>query len=236
MGIDKSDIESVIHYDVPRSVEGYVQEIGRAGRDGNLAHCHMFLNNEDFFQLRRLILSDLLDKENALNLSVKALNETKQTFLEIVAPDQVKKRRKRKQEELFNPEKVFTFDYEKSMQEYYSKYEDGFVGIKREDFGSEIRGDFHTFLPVKELSKEMDLKREVIMTMLHQLERTPDSYFSLEGTLPNLVSMRFHKEPPNVLQHSEKIVSAMLSVGRIYQGVHTASLAALARRMNVDPF
>jgi ATP-dependent DNA helicase Q4 len=49
MGIDKSDIQSVIHYDVPRSIENYVQEIGRAGRDGTLARCHMFLNNTDFY-------------------------------------------------------------------------------------------------------------------------------------------------------------------------------------------
>jgi len=56
MGIDKSDISSVIHYDMPRSVESYVQEIGRAGRDGKLARCHMFLNNDDFFFLRRLSL------------------------------------------------------------------------------------------------------------------------------------------------------------------------------------
>lgn len=49
MGIDKSDIESVIHYDIPRSIENYVQEIGRAGRDGKLARCHMFLRNDDFY-------------------------------------------------------------------------------------------------------------------------------------------------------------------------------------------
>lgn len=49
MGIDKSDIQSVIHYDLPRSIENYVQEIGRAGRDGKLARCHMFLNNDDFY-------------------------------------------------------------------------------------------------------------------------------------------------------------------------------------------
>ena len=56
MGIDKSDVQSVIHYDMPKSVENYVQEIGRAGRDGKLARCHLFLNNEDFFLIRRLIL------------------------------------------------------------------------------------------------------------------------------------------------------------------------------------
>jgi ATP-dependent DNA helicase Q4 len=49
MGIDKADIQSVIHYDIPRSIENYVQEIGRAGRDGKLARCHMFLSNDDFY-------------------------------------------------------------------------------------------------------------------------------------------------------------------------------------------
>ena len=48
MGIDKKDIAAVIHFDMPKSVENYVQEIGRAGRDGTLARCHMFLNNDDF--------------------------------------------------------------------------------------------------------------------------------------------------------------------------------------------
>ena len=66
MGIDKSDIESVIHYDIPRSIENYVQEIGRAGRNGKLARCHMFLRDEDFYQLRRISLRDLLDSQSAL--------------------------------------------------------------------------------------------------------------------------------------------------------------------------
>lgn len=77
MGIDKSDIQSVIHYDLPRSIENYVQEIGRAGRDGTLARCHMFLNNEDFYQLRRITLSDLLDSSSCLQLTTRVLAETK---------------------------------------------------------------------------------------------------------------------------------------------------------------
>ncbi len=77
MGIDKSDIQSVIHYDMPKSIENYVQEIGRAGRDGTLARCHMFLNNEDFFLIRRLILTDLLDNYNALKLTNKIIVEAK---------------------------------------------------------------------------------------------------------------------------------------------------------------
>lgn len=44
MGINKSDIRAVIHYNMPGTFEGYVQEVGRAGRDGLMAHCHLFLN------------------------------------------------------------------------------------------------------------------------------------------------------------------------------------------------
>lgn len=46
MGINKSDIRGVIHYNMPRNFESYVQEVGRAGRDGLPAHCHLFLDSE----------------------------------------------------------------------------------------------------------------------------------------------------------------------------------------------
>ncbi|XP_067281238.1 ATP-dependent DNA helicase Q4 [Pseudorasbora parva] len=63
MGLDKSDVRGIIHYNMPKSFESYVQEIGRAGRDGHPAHCHLFLDPEgaDLHELRRHIHSDTVD-------------------------------------------------------------------------------------------------------------------------------------------------------------------------------
>jgi ATP-dependent DNA helicase RecQ len=58
MGIDKSNIRHVVHFDLPKSIEGYSQEIGRAGRDGLPSDCLALFNDEGLEVLEAFIYGD----------------------------------------------------------------------------------------------------------------------------------------------------------------------------------
>jgi ATP-dependent DNA helicase RecQ len=76
MGVDKADIRHVVHYNLPKSLEGYAQEIGRAGRDGLAATCELLVCPDDLILLENFVYGDTPDREAI------------ETFVETIAADQ----------------------------------------------------------------------------------------------------------------------------------------------------
>jgi ATP-dependent DNA helicase RecQ len=84
MGIDKKDIRRIIHYDLPKSIENYSQEIGRSGRDGKPALCEVLANRDNIHVLENFIYGDTPEKLSIFEL-LRTIKENNGFIWEIKA-------------------------------------------------------------------------------------------------------------------------------------------------------
>jgi len=82
MGIDKRNIRRIIHFDLPKSVENYSQEIGRSGRDGRPALCEILANRDNIHVLENFIYGDTPEKHSIRQL-LQDIRDTEQPTWEV---------------------------------------------------------------------------------------------------------------------------------------------------------
>uniref|UniRef100_A0A3B4ZMU2 DNA 3'-5' helicase n=1 Tax=Stegastes partitus TaxID=144197 RepID=A0A3B4ZMU2_9TELE len=152
MGLDKSDVRLSVLHVFFQSFESYVQEIGRAGRDGEPAHCHLFLNPEgdDLHELRRHIYADTVDYYTVKRLVQK------------VFPACKCKQIHQKQQDLF---KVSAPLYQEVESSHWPK--------------ERVCHTHERAIPIQETVEALDITEEGVETLLCYLELHPQRFVEL---------------------------------------------------------
>eukprot|EP00884_Botryococcus_braunii_P022637 jgi/Botrbrau1/9057/Bobra.0376s0031.1 len=173
MGMDISNVRTVIHLNLPRSLEDYVQQVGRAGRDGAEAKAHAYVLDGDFYRLRSLAHSDL-----ALQSAIEAL-----------------------------------------LQSVLS------AGV----------GTF-VIIPVEQSTTDLDMKEEVIDTLLSYLEAGDEKYVINFPKTGESIKISFYNSNPKELAEQHNVIQTVLHIcPKPRRGHYNVKMQDLANEARMSP-
>jgi ATP-dependent DNA helicase RecQ len=183
MGIEKANIRYVYHYNLPRSLEGYAQEIGQAGRDGKPAECELFACADDVAMLEELVsddtptaeeiaclVDDVLEGGQAFDVSAYSLSHrygirlavvrTLLTYLELDGILQA----------TGSSYAEYSFHLERPVERMLRDLADGSSDLARRVIAEARRGRSWRTLDVDRTAEQINVPRERIVSVLTALE------------------------------------------------------------------
>eukprot|EP01083_Nonionella_stella_P312787 1120096_1 len=157
MGLNKSDVRGVIHYSVPKSMEHYVQEVGRAGRDGLGSECHVFYDQEDIVRQRSWIHKNGVDLTQIKQLLFDIFSATSVTRLK----NRLKKEKQQKTAKIFHKRK------RKRKDECGDFSDEDIDDIEDDLILTEFKqvGDIVTISKTPEIERKYDAEKTILSTI-----------------------------------------------------------------------
>ncbi|EAR82287.2 ATP-dependent DNA helicase, RecQ family protein (macronuclear) [Tetrahymena thermophila SB210] len=207
MGIDKSDIRAVIHLNMPKTVENYVQEAGRAGRDGNISYCHMFLDDEDFYRNCGHVYSDSVDY-STLKLFYEKIKKS-------IYNIEDKSRTVRKQKNKMGKEEII-FD-KQLMESAQSKY--CFIELKES---------------MLELDSKKETLQTLIMK-IGQFQNQDNPIFKIYPIGYKNCSIWFYQGVPDEMAKKDDLIKRILEISMITHGCYTFNICDMCNQIGMDP-
>jgi hypothetical protein len=220
MGISKPDVRLVINYDMPPSIDQFLQQVGRTGRDKKEAFVHTFLHDEDYFAQRNMIYLENIDKNQ--------IKKMMDYLYSLINPIQIKQKRNfTDMIENKSPIKIQSADeLNNTLPRTIS-----FNFTAAADL-SKIKKQMQLFLLLNLINnKDLNAHRNVL-GFDRGLEEDKIKISSL-GVGPSVLRLRFYKTSPEKLMETEPNIKTMIELSREYQGFFKFNTLEVCEKLGI---